>query len=124
MAELKTAVVALRESKLPTRVKRMRERLLRQEIDRIILEDKLEPVDVATCLRCQDKAHIQDSPYCYECIVHFLDILPRWVITGDATQEWADGMMAQLMKQLLDNKLIGIPEVDYDSPRHHVAGSS
>jgi len=110
LAEIKEAVIALRSSNVPTRVKRMRERLLTQEADYIAIQEKLTPPDPALCIRCQEISHIKDSEFCYPCIVHYLDALPRWVISNSVDQQWSDVMMAKLMQTLLDNNLIGISE--------------
>jgi hypothetical protein len=110
LAEIKEAVIALRQSDVPARVKRMRERLLREEADYIAIQEKLVPPNPDLCSRCQEISHINGSEFCYPCIVHYLDALPRWVISSAVEQEWADIIVAKLMKVLLDNNLIGIPE--------------
>jgi hypothetical protein len=110
LAEIKQALVDLWASDTPPRVKRWRERLLREERDRIAIEEPKVKIPEGMCTRCQETAVVPGSTYCHPCIVDYLDILPRWVIMGTVTQEWADSQQTQLMKTLLDNHLIGIPD--------------
>ncbi len=130
LAEIKTAVIALRQSKLPTRVKRMRERLLKQEADYITLQEPQIPAPEGMCTRCRENKFLAEGSFkfCYPCIVNYLDDVPRWVIGGAVPQEFADRVMAELMDALLKNNLIGIPEVDDErsgrTPDNHAETTS
>ena len=109
LAEIKQALITLWSSELPPRVKRFRERLLKEEAARIAIEEPKVVIAEGLCTRCQETAVVPNSTFCYPCIVDYLDILPRWVVGGQCTQEWADLQQAQLMKHLLDANLIGLP---------------
>jgi hypothetical protein len=62
------------------------------------------------CTRCQESPFLTGSNLCYPCVVHYLDLLPRWASAGIFPQGWVHETQAELMKTLLDNKLIGLPE--------------
>lgn len=115
LAELKDLILQTRLSDLPIRVKRARERVLRREVDFIVANMDTADQNPEMCTRCQEEPLVPGSRFCYPCIVHYLDALPNWVRTGFITQEYADHHMAELMKTLLDNNLIGIPD-DKDAP--------
>lgn len=109
LAEIKEALIVLRQSSLPLRVRRMRERLLQREADHILLLEKSTPPIPGMCTRCQEEPFVSNAIHCYSCITYYLDVIPRWVRAGVMSQDEGDGFMAGLMKTLLDNKLIGVP---------------
>lgn len=115
LAEIKQLLVDLWSSELPPRVKRMRERLLKEEAARIAIEEPKTVIPDGMCTRCQEEKAVTGSTFCHPCIVDYLDILPRWVIMGQVTQEWADLQQAQLMKHLLDAKLIGFEDTQTEA---------
>lgn len=110
LAEIKDEIFTIYNSNLPKRVKRARERLLRREADVIALK-QIPPIP-GLCTRCQETPFLQGSNLCHPCITHYLDLLPRWAIAGIFPQEWVRETQADLMKTLLDNKLIGLEDHD------------
>lgn len=110
LAEIKDEILALYGSDLPKRVKRARERHLRHEADRIALKEA--PSVPGMCTRCQEAPFLQGSNLCHQCVVHYLDLMPRWAIAGVYPEAWVLETQAQLIKTLLDNKLIGTEDGD------------
>lgn len=91
LAEIKVAIDELRASKLPARIKRMRERFLRQEADPIpIMEIE------GKCTRCLETPPLPEARHCRDCTCYYLDLVPQWMRDGLVTEQQGKVWMAEL----------------------------
>lgn len=114
LADLASALKSIRESDLPSRVKRARMRQIHDKADELLAHETVNP-DPKLCSRCREEPFLAGGTLCHPCILYYLDVLPQWAQENLVPRVEVDTYMAELMKILLDNNLIGTSEEATDT---------